>query len=300
MQSTGLRYFLEVARSGSIADASARLNVAGSAISRQIAKLERELGVELFERRPRGMVPSAAGEVLAAHARRTTLDAERVIADIRDLQGPHRGFVRLASYEGFAVDILPEAMARFRRDYPSVRFHLWVGNSIEIARLIHDGEADIGMTFNYAPPRGVKIEQIIRRPMHALIPRNHPLAERQSITMADTLPYPVALPDKDRTQRHLIDTAFAMQGLTIDPVLSTNSISALRRFADTEGCIHFSSALRIPGRIAIGEYVAIPVSDDVMTDSVLQILTMEGRTLPVVVQAFLNDLLAEISIVPDV
>ncbi|MBA8879693.1 LysR family transcriptional regulator [Phyllobacterium myrsinacearum] len=296
MQSTGLRYFLEVARSGSIADASVRLNVAGSAISRQIAKLERELGVELFERRPRGMVPSAAGEVLAAHARRTTLDAERVITDIRELQGPHRGFVRLASYEGFAVDILPEAIAKFRREYPGVRFHLWVGSSIEIVRLIHDGEADIGTTFNYAPPRGVKIEQIIRRPMHALIPRHHPLAGHMSVTMAETLPYAVALPDKDRTQRHLIDTAFAMQGLTIDPVLSTNSISALRRFADAEGCIHFSSAIRVPGRVEVGEYIAIPVSDDVMTDSVLQILTMEGRVLPAVVQTFLNQLLTDISI----
>ena len=61
MQMSGLRYFLAVARTGSIASASTQLNVAASAISRQIANLEAELDCVLFERRPRGMVPSPAG-----------------------------------------------------------------------------------------------------------------------------------------------------------------------------------------------------------------------------------------------
>ncbi|MBP0573743.1 LysR family transcriptional regulator, partial [Mycobacterium tuberculosis] len=73
LHTTALRYFLEVVRTGSIADASGRLNVAPSAISRQIAKIEAELGVALFERRPRGMVASPAGELLARHARRAFL-----------------------------------------------------------------------------------------------------------------------------------------------------------------------------------------------------------------------------------
>ena len=71
VQSAALKYFLEVARAGSIAEASQRLNIAPSAISRQISKLEAEIGVALFERRARGMNLSAAGELLAAHARRS-------------------------------------------------------------------------------------------------------------------------------------------------------------------------------------------------------------------------------------
>ena len=66
-----LRYFVEVARTGSISDASARLHVAVSAISRQIAKLENETGAPLFERRPRGMALSEAGERLLAFAQRS-------------------------------------------------------------------------------------------------------------------------------------------------------------------------------------------------------------------------------------
>ena len=70
LQDTALRYFLEVVRSGSVSEAAARLNVSPSAVSRQVAALEDLLGVPLFDRRPRGMAPSAAGELLAAHARR--------------------------------------------------------------------------------------------------------------------------------------------------------------------------------------------------------------------------------------
>ncbi|WP_347615130.1 LysR family transcriptional regulator, partial [Comamonas thiooxydans] len=75
LQDTALRYFHEVAQCGSLSEASARLHVAASAISRQIAALEERLGTPLFERHPRGMVLNAAGEILADHARRAGLDA---------------------------------------------------------------------------------------------------------------------------------------------------------------------------------------------------------------------------------
>src|SRR6218665_1430078 len=86
LQDTTLRYFLEVAHSGSLTEASARLHVAASALCRPIAGLEAQLGTPLFERHPRGMVLTAAGENLAIHARRTVLDAERALGEIRPLQ----------------------------------------------------------------------------------------------------------------------------------------------------------------------------------------------------------------------
>ena len=70
LQDTALRYFMAVADTGSLTEASARQHVAASALSRQIAALEAQLGVALFERHPRGMGLTAAGEILRAHARR--------------------------------------------------------------------------------------------------------------------------------------------------------------------------------------------------------------------------------------
>ncbi|MFD0487782.1 LysR family transcriptional regulator [Saccharopolyspora spinosporotrichia] len=115
---TSLRYFLEVARTGSISEASERLHVATSAISRQITKLEQEVGAPLFERQPRGMVLSEAGEILAAYARRSALEAEQVLADVHGVEALHRSTVKLASSEGFARDFLPAAITTFREKHP--------------------------------------------------------------------------------------------------------------------------------------------------------------------------------------
>lgn len=124
MHTTTLRYFLAVARLGSITGAAQQLHVAASAISRQIANLEAELNCVLFERRPRGMALSPAGELLADHARRVLLNSEQIAAEIRELHGPTRGLLRIASSEGFALDVLPRAIASFRTQYPGIRFEL--------------------------------------------------------------------------------------------------------------------------------------------------------------------------------
>ena len=83
MQHLALKYFQEVARTGSITEASLRLNVSGSAISRQITKLEQDLNVALFERRPRGMVLSQAGELLSQHVARLAMETERALSDVK-------------------------------------------------------------------------------------------------------------------------------------------------------------------------------------------------------------------------
>src|SRR5450830_771004 len=93
LQETAVRYFLEVVRRGSITEAALTLNVASSAISRQIARLEDELDTPLFERVSRGMKPNAAGELLAAHALRAQLETERIGNELLALKGLRRGEV---------------------------------------------------------------------------------------------------------------------------------------------------------------------------------------------------------------
>src|ERR1700754_2786215 len=121
---SGLRYFLAVAQAGSITEASEQLHVAGSAISRQIARLEHEIGVPLFERHPRGMVPSEAGIRLAGLVQRNMTDIERGGVETRRLPGGRRSQVRLVAAEDLDSDLLPEAIASFRRHPPEVDFSL--------------------------------------------------------------------------------------------------------------------------------------------------------------------------------
>ncbi|WYX28117.1 LysR family transcriptional regulator [Achromobacter denitrificans] len=142
-----MKYFLEVAQAGSLSGASERLHVAVSAISRQIAKLEEEAGAPLFERAARGMVLSEAGQLLLAHARRTMLEADSVLQEIAAIKGTARNEIRVASVEGVARIFLPSVMARFRRDWPNIRFDLHVGSPAEVSRRVSEGSVELGMAF---------------------------------------------------------------------------------------------------------------------------------------------------------
>ena len=101
-----MRYVDEVARTGSIRKAADQLNVTASAVNRRIADLEDELGAQLFERRPRGVRLTAAGEVFVHYLRQQSGDIERMKSQIEDLKGLRRGTVRIACSQALAHEFL--------------------------------------------------------------------------------------------------------------------------------------------------------------------------------------------------
>ena len=288
LQETALRYFLEVVRSGSITEASRRQNVAISAISRQIAQLEDVLGTVLFERRPRGMVLSAAGELLAVHARKSALEAERVVGDILALQGERRGTVRLACTEGFAVDFLPRTMAEFRQRHAQIVFQLHVLAPAEVTRRVGDGDVDIGITFSRVPVKGIKIEHRQPAPVVAVMRRDHPLATLKQVSLSQLAAYPLALPEPDTTVRQLFDIACSREQLLIEPAFSSNYFQALFSFAAAGGGVSIAGEVSVRHRVVAGDMAALHIRDRGMDDRSIELQTLVGRTLPRAVQTFLD------------
>src|SRR5271163_4930744 len=121
-----LNYVDEVARSRSIRGAAERMNVTASAVNRRIADLEEELGAPLFERRPRGVRLTAAGEVFVNFLRQHNGDVERMKSQIEDLKGMRRGTVRIACSQALALEFLPREVAAFRERFSSVSFEVRV------------------------------------------------------------------------------------------------------------------------------------------------------------------------------
>src|SRR3954453_18366194 len=107
MHASILKYFTEVARSGSIRKASEELHVATSAVSRQIKKLEDELGTPLFERFSDGLRLTSAGEIVLRHAKETLQDFEVMKSNLGDLQGKNTGRVHIAALDSLLVTFLP-------------------------------------------------------------------------------------------------------------------------------------------------------------------------------------------------
>lgn len=226
MISLGLRYFLEVARCGSIAGAAAAQHVAASAVSRQIAKLEDELGIALFERQARGMALSEAGRQLAAYANAAALEAERVTTGIRQRSALGDVTIRLACTEGFAHRFLPQCMADFKRIRPEARFHLLVERPEEVNRLVLEGLSQLALRYTVAPDERLKTELQCRAPVYAIMCRRHPLAARRSVGVRDLAQAPLSLGDPGTTVRDLFDAACANAGVHIEPAYVSNHSAA--------------------------------------------------------------------------
>ncbi|AOK04382.1 LysR family transcriptional regulator [Burkholderia sp. AU19243] len=285
-----LRYFVEVARTGSISDASARLHVAVSAISRQIAKLESELGAPLFERRPRGMALSEAGERLLGFAQRSLLEAEHVMKEIGGLEALHGSLLKIACSEGFAIDFLPGALASFKARHPGVDFTVWVVSPADATRRVRDGDADIALTFSLAPEQGVRVEHAERAPIFALVRRDHPLAARDAVSLADIAGHPHVLPEAGTTVRQLIDIACVLDGLMLEPELTSNNTAVMYRYAQRTGAVMFTGLLSVRDRIDADGFVVVPVTNPQLRERSIQVQTMAGRDLPASVRAFRDHL----------
>jgi DNA-binding transcriptional LysR family regulator len=290
LHSIALRYFVEVARSGSLAAASDELHVAVSAISRQIAKLEQEVGAPLFDRMPRGMVLTATGELLAQYARRALLDGEAVLADISVAHALGSGVVRVACNEGFTPTFMPAALATFHAEHPHTRYLLRSGTSRQVAHWVATGEVDIGAAFTTTSLPNVQLEYSIEAPLCALMSTAHPLASRAILTLDDLLAHPVAFLERGTTVRQLIDIACSSRGFQIEPLLTSNNSSALHHFALLTGTIVLGSRLALLGGQSEVPLIAKSIDEPLLRHRYLQLIVMPDRHLPPPVAKFLSAL----------
>ena len=296
LQDTALRYFLEVVRCGSIREASQRLNVAGSAISRAITQLEALLEAQLFDRHARGMIPSAAGEVLAVHALKSAHDSERAVHDIQALQGMRRGRVRIAATEGFAMEFMPTLISDFVTQHPGIQFHLGVYPPAECTRRILHGDADIGTTMSRTPESGIQVEHAQPSPVVAVMRPGHPLTRFKQINLSQLLAYPIALPEPDTTVRQLFDIACSRQRLNFEPVLTSNYISSLFGFLrHTQDGVTIAGEISIRYQVERGEVAWVGLRDRGLDLRNIEVQTLTGRTLSSAAQAFLKFLKERLS-----
>lgn len=288
---TSLLRFQEIAHSGSIRAASERLFITPSALSRELQKLEEDLGVTLFERRARGMVLTAAGKVYLNHVRDALNDIERMRSELDALQNLHRGHVSILSVEGYASDFLAPAIAQFQDNYPNITFSLRITGASAVVSGIGSGEADIGLVFNLQPTEELHSVLHLHVPLLAVMAPGHPLAARNSLTLSQLVSQRLALPDTSFGVRRLIDLQSQLSKVRIAPALEANSLAVLRGFARSGGGITLLSRMSIRSELAAGQLVGIPLADTLLSQGGIDVCTLGHRKLPVAAAAFLDHLI---------
>lgn len=185
-----LRVLREVVAHGSFSAAAESLHLSQSAVSQQVAALEREVGMALLERTTAGPKLTTAGEALMEHASAVIVrleEAERELAEIAGLEG---GRLRVVSFPTASATLMTRAMSEFRRRFPQVDLEFAEDEPEDSFPALRRGDFDIAVVFDYpAYPvefgRDAVAEMIFEEPMRVALPPGHPLASADAVDLAD-------------------------------------------------------------------------------------------------------------------
>jgi DNA-binding transcriptional LysR family regulator len=286
-----LRYVDEVARTGSIRKAADHLNVTASAVNRRIMDLEEELGAVLFERRPRGVRLTAAGEVFVHYLREQDGGVERMKSQIEDLKGLRRGTVRIACSQALALDFLPREIAEFRKRHPLVAFDVKVLDHEQAMAALAAYEVDLVLVFR--PPFMPNFQPLmsLEQRLVAVMSVDHPLASRRTIRLRDCAAHPVALPERSIGGRQLLDEVSARSGLTFKLAAESNSFEMLRGLVTHANLISFQIRIgTLPESNKLG-LVARDIDDRDVPRANLVLGQLRARNLPIPAAVFAEKLM---------
>ena len=250
----------EIARSGSIRSAAERLNASASAVNRQLLNLEAEVGVPLFERLPRGVRLTAAGEVLVGEVRRWRRDHERAEARIRELKGLQRGQVTIGAMECFTRSLLPRAVAALQGRHPRVVVDLIIGGTEKIVERLVNRTLDIALCFNPSGRQHLTTLARASAPSGLVLSPDHPLAGHGSITLADCAPYTFVVPDRSLGLRALFDEAMRRAGQEPLAPISTNSTALMKALVEGGSAVTLMNRFDVIAEVAARTLCFVPIT----------------------------------------
>lgn len=277
MQISAIRYFLEVARSGSIRRAAEKLHIAPSAVSRQLQKLEHDLGARLVERYRSGIRLTDAGQVLYDHAAKVLRDLDTVRDLINDLRHLRRGEVTIWSVEAVQSAVLAPMIAQLQQEFPEIAVSVSIGSTERILDALRGDEANVGIVFN--APRHPDLTEVAtyKIPLYAIVSPTHSIAKCPSVKLRDLQNETFSLPDPSFGLRQLIDRAARVSGVALRSTLRTNSFLMCKALAACGRAVTLLPLLSVASECRAGELIAVALRDDVLTNGSMEILVRRNR-----------------------
>ncbi|CAH2805189.1 MAG: Transcriptional regulator, LysR family [uncultured Paraburkholderia sp.] len=280
-----LHYIDAVARSGSIRAAAETLHVAASAVNRRVHDIETELGTPIFDRLPRGLRLTAAGELFLGYVRWRQSDLDQVISQIENLEGLRRGRVAIAASQALAPVFLPRVIKEFQETRPGIIFDVKILGRERAVQAITDFEVYLGLVFNPPDLRGLTVIAQVTQRTCAFVAPSHPLANKAKVRLRDCLAYPLALPDGSLSGRGLLDDLFSKSSARAHATLVSNSYEMMRGFAREANGVSFQIEI---GADLSGGAVAVPIDERSLPPGRLMLVALRERALPVAAAVFVE------------
>ena len=289
-----LAVFHAVVNAGNVSRAAEALGVSQPAVSKQLRQFERELGVTLLDRLPRGVAPTAAGRVLADHARRVFAAAGEASRAVEELRGLRRGTLSVGASTTIAGYLLPEPLARFARRHREIEVRLGVANTDGVRRAVLDGTVEVGFTEGSAEAiegeAALEVEPFAEDELVAVVAPTHELARLGGpASLKAVVAGPVVLREPGSGTRAVLEAALASRGLTVRPALSLGSTEAVARAVAAGAGVAFVSRLAVARDVADGRLAVVAVEGFALPRP-LHRLRLRGRESSHAATAFLREL----------
>ncbi|XUM20457.1 LysR family transcriptional regulator [Bradyrhizobium oligotrophicum S58] len=276
-----LHYLHEAIRLGSVRAAAEALDVNASVISRQIALLEKELGLTLLERLSRGIRATEAGALLVERFRQWQADQADTVAKLRELQGLKRGHVDIVLGEGFVSDLMSGPLGRFWQRHPDLTMAFDLAGTNEVVNAVAEDRHHIGLVFNPSADPRIRIATASRQPLCAIMPPDHALARlNRPLRLREVADHPLGLMHPSYGTRQIVAMAEAAERIALSPKLTTSSINVLRHFVKGGLGLTLLPAFSIAADLADGSLAAVPVDNRLLSSSEACVITRRGRELP--------------------
>ena len=243
-----LEYFVAVIERGSFSRAAAALHLAQPSVSRQIGLLEEELGQRLLERTGRGVVPTAAGQALLAHARVILNAAAQASSDLKEMHAEPVGRVVVGLPNRVAMGLSVPLIREFRRRLPNALLSVVEGLSLSLREGMIAGRIDLGLLFDPAPTPLLSYELLMRERMVLIAPKGYRLPPQ--IGLAALADFPLVLPGMHNPIRSLVDAVLLPRRIVLNVVAEVGAVhTALTVVENGLACsILPDSALRLSGQ----------------------------------------------------
>lgn len=263
-----LTCFERVAELGSMSRAAEALHLVQPAISQQIATLEREVGLRLFHRGPRGVRLTEAGEALLPYARRVLTEVERasqVLGGLRELRG---GRVALGITPSAVIWLLPALLERYRGQHPLVHVQVLEDMTDQLVEYLGDGRLDLAVVSLPVDDEGLLVRPILEERLALVVGPSHRLAGAREVNLADLADEPWILPYRRHGVRALVEAACARAGFQLRVAVELSGLGPIKLLVQRGLGLSVLPPAVVENEVRLGQLHAIPIAQPALVREV--------------------------------
>jgi DNA-binding transcriptional LysR family regulator len=281
MDAEVLRWFQEVADGHTVTEVSETYLVSQPAVSRALARLERELGTPLLRRQGRLLRPTRAGATFKRHVDAAVHALDDGVAAVQELLDPESGSVIVAFQPSLGGWLVPDLVASFRAAHPRVTFELVRSDGTRGSSLVADGAVDLELTARRPRNPAVRVTRLFSEPLVLAVPPDHPLAGRAEIWLREAAGEPFVVLAVERTLRGQTDQLCAAAGIELEPAFVTDDLTTMRGFVAAGLGVAVMPAMGAdPTRAAADQVSLVGLADAGATRDITLLTSTERRLLP--------------------